>query len=241
MLLDPPGRISAAEWASATDLGRMIEVCRGRISDRKFRLFACACCRRLLQTRDRKQRPNFYQGVIEAVERYVDGQKPTRADGSVLDNDAYSGGDDLESWALGRTGQISTSAISTAIETATLARDAVGQRASGEVLSRHGAFEEAEAAVRAAQGEEQAGQCAALRDIVGFPAEPVTFDSAWRTKAVTDLARQMYDKRAFDRFPRLAGLLEKAGCQNPSLLDHCRSPGEHYRGCWVLDLILEKR
>jgi hypothetical protein len=40
--------------------------------------------------------------------------------------------------------------------------------------------------------------------------------------------------------PILADALEDAGCANPDLLDHCRTPGVHVRGCWVLDLILGK-
>jgi hypothetical protein len=130
--------------------------------------------------------------------------------------------------------------MSMAIETAALAREAIGQRAGMEAWSRNSAREEAEAASKAAQREEEAGQCAALRDVVGFPVEPVSFDSSWRTKAVLDLARKMYDKRSYDQLPRLGGLLEAAGCRNPALLDHCRLPGEHYRGCHLVDLILER-
>jgi hypothetical protein len=40
--------------------------------------------------------------------------------------------------------------------------------------------------------------------------------------------------------PEAADALEEAGCTDASILDHCRQPGEHVRGCWVLDLILSK-
>jgi hypothetical protein len=34
--------------------------------------------------------------------------------------------------------------------------------------------------------------------------------------------------------------LEEAGCTNADILNHCRQPGEHVRGCWVVDLVLGK-
>ena len=54
------------------------------------------------------------------------------------------------------------------------------------------------------------------------------------------LAQAIYDARAFDRMPQLADALEAAGCDNRDILDHCRSGGEHVRGCWVVDLLLGK-
>ena len=38
----------------------------------------------------------------------------------------------------------------------------------------------------------------------------------------------------------LADALVEAGCTNEDILSHCRSPGPHVRGCWVVDLLLEK-
>jgi hypothetical protein len=34
--------------------------------------------------------------------------------------------------------------------------------------------------------------------------------------------------------------LEEAGCTSEDILKHCRGPGEHVRGCWVVDLLLGK-
>jgi hypothetical protein len=78
-----------------------------------------------------------------------------------------------------------------------------------------------------------------LRDIVG----PLVFRSVhvsrqWLTANVASLAQAIYDDRAFDRLPILADALEDAGCDNADILNHCRQPGEHVRGCWVVDLVL---
>jgi hypothetical protein len=83
-------------------------------------------------------------------------------------------------------------------------------------------------------------QCDLIRDIFGNPFRPVTVESTWRTHNVTALAQGIYDDRAFERMPILADALEDAGCTNADILEHCRRPGEHCRGCWVVDLVLGK-
>jgi hypothetical protein len=55
------------------------------------------------------------------------------------------------------------------------------------------------------------------------------------------ITQGIYNDRAFDRLPILADALEDAGCDNADILNHCRQPGEHVRGCWVVDLILGKK
>lgn len=60
------------------------------------------------------------------------------------------------------------------------------------------------------------------------------------TPKVVELAQRIYADRAFDRLRALADALEEAGCHDADILGHCRGPGPHVRGCWVLDLILGK-
>jgi len=79
-----------------------------------------------------------------------------------------------------------------------------------------------------------------LRDIVGNPFRPATLDPAWRTSTVLALASQMYGSRDFGAMPILADALQDAGCDTDDILDHCRGPGPHVRGCWVVDLVLGK-
>lgn len=82
--------------------------------------------------------------------------------------------------------------------------------------------------------------CQFLRDIGGNPFHPVTFDPAWRTSTVLALASQMYNTRDFTPMPILADALQDAGCEHEDILTHCRGPGPHIRGCWVVDLVLGK-
>jgi hypothetical protein len=50
----------------------------------------------------------------------------------------------------------------------------------------------------------------------------------------------MYESRDFSAMPILADALQDAGCESTTILDHCREPGPHVRGCWVVDLVLRK-
>jgi hypothetical protein len=83
-----------------------------------------------------------------------------------------------------------------------------------------------------------------MRDIFGNPyhsapaINPQWLD--WQAGTVVKLAQIIYDKRRFADLPILADALEEAGCDNPDILAHCRSGGEHVRGCWVVDLLLGK-
>jgi hypothetical protein len=54
------------------------------------------------------------------------------------------------------------------------------------------------------------------------------------------MAQAIYNERGFDRLPILGDALEDAGCTDRDILDHCRGPGPHVRGCWAVDLLLGK-
>lgn len=80
-----------------------------------------------------------------------------------------------------------------------------------------------------------------VREIHYNPHRFVPFDPAWRTTDVLALARGMYDSREFGAMPILADALQDAGCGGDDILDHCRDPKQiHVRGCWVLDLALDR-
>jgi hypothetical protein len=80
-----------------------------------------------------------------------------------------------------------------------------------------------------------------FRDIVGNPFRTVVIDPSWLTSTVITLANSIYSNRTFDHIPILADALQDAGCEDADILAHCRGPGPHVRGCWVVDLILGKQ
>jgi hypothetical protein len=80
-------------------------------------------------------------------------------------------------------------------------------------------------------------------DLFGNPFRRAVIDPAWLTwnsKTVAKVAQAIYEDRAFNHMPILADALEEACCTDAALLDHCRQPGEHVRGCWLVDLLLGK-
>ena len=94
-----------------------------------------------------------------------------------------------------------------------------------------------EAVLEAYRAESEA-HASLFRDIFGNLSRPVTVDSSWLTSTAVSLARQMYESRDFSAMPILADALQDAGCDSAAVLDHCRGPGPHVRGCWVVELIL---
>jgi hypothetical protein len=62
----------------------------------------------------------------------------------------------------------------------------------------------------------------------------------WQGGAVAAIARAIAAGGRWDELQVLADALEEAGCENPEVLGHCRQPGEHGRGCWVVALLLNK-
>jgi hypothetical protein len=96
---------------------------------------------------------------------------------------------------------------------------------------------------------EHAAQANVVRDIFGNPFRPLAIDRGRLTPTIVSLARAAYDERMMPqglldpaRLAVLADALEEAGCDNEEVLSHLRLQGaSHYRGCWVLDLILARK
>jgi hypothetical protein len=215
------------EWLGGGDLDRMVDHLRGVTSDRKMRLVACACARDLWHLL-----PGAAREVVEAAESFIEGEigyqqlfiahtsalAESRSWSSFGDNRYPT---EVACWTV-------TDSPQTAYERATADYLwAVAEEAGVELEARSRAWNTArESLVRL------------LRDIFGNPFRPVAVDPRWLTSTVVSLARGIYDERAFDRLPILADALQDAGCDDPDVLGHCRSPGPHVRGCWVVDLVL---
>jgi hypothetical protein len=82
--------------------------------------------------------------------------------------------------------------------------------------------------------------CDIRRAGFGHPDSLLRADPSWLTPTAVTLARTMHESRDFSAMPILADALQDTGCENPDILDHCRNPGLHVRGCWVVDLLLAR-
>ncbi len=242
------------EWLACTDPAPMLEFLRGKASDRKLRLFAVACCRRILHLFADK---NISQATIEFAERFADGQatknelhgnawgKPGQAY-PVVQRKAWDAAEGSADYAAGM------------IANAVLGLDAEKYKAwrsawdsawlqQGYDLSEAKDIADAKmpaewvASGKSASSEERKCQSFVFRDIFADPFRLVTVEPSWVTTNVVQLAQAIYDDRAFDRLPILADALQEAGCDNADILDHCRKPATHVRGCWVVDLVLGKQ
>jgi hypothetical protein len=217
------------EWLECADSEPMLVFLRGKSTDRKLRLFYCACCRRI-----EFLLPDVacHQG-LGLAERF--------ADGLACAEELIAGQESVQSVWNNHTDSNASLIHSTTLALMTVASHpwewAVSERAD---LAASFALQENEPEAAAALRALFDAQPKLVRDIFGNPFRPVTVDSAWLSPTVVSLATRIYDDRAFDRLPILADALEDAGCTNADILNHCRQPGEHVRGCWAVDLVLGK-
>ena len=91
-----------------------------------------------------------------------------------------------------------------------------------------------------AQREEKTRQVAILHDLFGNPFQPIEIDAAWLTPDVISHVEAIYTEGDFERMPTLGSALQKAGCDEVNILNHCHESIGHVRGCWVIDSLLGK-
>ena len=79
-----------------------------------------------------------------------------------------------------------------------------------------------------------------VREVFSNPFRPPHFPSQWCTADAVGIAKAMYRSNRFGAMAELADAFEDAGCQDPAILLHCRERyAQHYRGCWVVDGLLQ--
>jgi hypothetical protein len=236
--------MTEAEWLACTDPTPMLEFLGDRASSRKLRLFAVACCRRIWPLITEAH----CREAVEVAERFADGfvNAEAREAAHLAAERVRQEVEDTQAPLFSGVAHATAYAASYTIHdkgTVWLAcRAAVNAAcAAGHALSRQGASENE---VAAANNAEFAAQAALVRDLFGNPSRLAPFPDhswlVWKEGAVVMLAQAIYDDRAFDRLPVLADALEEAGCAHADLLAHCRHPGKHVRGCWLVDLLLGK-
>jgi hypothetical protein len=211
--------MTEAEWLGCDEPEPMLRFLYSKADERRLRLFAVACCRRIwdLLTDQRSRR------AVEVAEQYAE-RMATAGQLKAAHVEAF----DAYFNAF-----VSRESAASAAHAA--ACDDTYQAASS--AARHAATA---AGDQAAEHKEQA---ALLRHLFGNPYRPVNLDPAWLAWSggtVRKLARAIYEERRFQDLPVLADALEEAGCDSPDILAHCREVGAHVRGCWVLELLLAK-
>ena len=214
------------QWLACTDPVEMLRFVRERASDRKVRLFFCACCRG-----ERYAVCPQGRAAVGTAEALADGQAneaERRSASSVIARLVQSFLPDDGRWSAYPLIAWSLLSIEDARDFMTWGSPNVIGLASSE------------------------GVIAALRDLFGpvlFRHTPPFAPSllSWNGGTVKRLAEAAYEERLIPaghldtaRLSILSDALEEAGCTDADLLSHLRSPGPHVRGCWAIDLILGK-
>jgi hypothetical protein len=256
------------EWFAGTDPTSMVLFLKDTSSHRKLRLFACACCRRIWPWLTEQPSRQAVEVAEQYADGLATPQALHQAHGSAwakalemimpysfpigLDpEDAHLGFDPGTSYVQYgiRDGCLAAPAACAAVfasepgfgreckaalnasweaqaqvSLAGCARESPDETAPGEAAGRH----------------ECSAQAALVRDIFGNPFGPISINPSWLTPTVQALALAIYKERTFTVLPVLADALEEAGCANDAVLSHLRGPGPHCRGCWPVDLILNK-
>jgi hypothetical protein len=235
-------------WTNTEEMLKCLE--RRRASDRKLRLFATSCCRRIASLLPVGESDES----ILVAERFADGDASEtdlsaacglaegrafeaidRTPSSRNDPVAFNAFSALEN-ALSHPNRIA------GIRTATMASYATWAAQEAAEATAYAVFSVKSSDLwKSAFIAEQAAQAGLLRCVFGNPFRPARIEPSWLrwcSCLLVSMARQMYDSRDFTDMPVLADALEEAGCQDQDILGHCRSGGEHVRGCWVIDLLL---
>jgi hypothetical protein len=233
--------MTEAEWLKCTDPEPMLKFLRGKASERKLRLFAAVCCRRIWpQLTDARSRH-----AVELAERSAD--EPVTD--TELDAVSAEAEEAFEESLMDDEGKW----VSDDDPRPAAASAASYASSPGRLGAEHFSviLEAAWAVSPVGAVQERAAQAAMLRDLFGNPFHsPTPIDPNPLTRndgTVMKLADAAYEERslpsgelAHARLAVLADALEDAGCTDVDILAHCRGPGPHVRGCWVIDLLLGK-
>jgi hypothetical protein len=212
------------EWLQRSKPSEMLDVLGKRATGRKLRLFAVAC---VLQNWEQSTHPRL-RHVIRVAERQADSRANEEEKLQALNSlDDYMD-------------EFCEHDVTPSVPPCLLAEPFFAKDASAVACCIAETVQYQHDGSDGMESEIEYEQCGFLRDIFGNPFRPVTFDPRWATSDVLGLARAIYEDRAFDRMPILADALMDAGCAYEQVLGHCRGPGPHVRGCWVVDLVLGK-
>jgi hypothetical protein len=192
----------------------MLDYLKGKASDRKIRLFAVWCC---INHPDANREASF----LSLIDAFVD-----RLDNKLSDQewfDVFSNAGGVRGIPLRIQHMLAHDPFTAANRCSKFSYGLSFRLNHPEIITA-----------------DDVRKCTALQKLVGNPFRAIKFIPSWLTTTVVSLASGIYEEKAFDRMPILADALQDAGCDNEDILNHCRQPGEHVRGCWVVDLLLGK-
>lgn len=228
-----PG-MTAANWATCQSPIVMLEFVRRQPSQRKWRLFALACCRTEcaawfegLSSWDR-----IAADALKVFERFVDG----RATAEELNAASET------AWRIARNSDPDSPSEDIDV---TIWREHCRRRVAQTIdlgsLPQAGMVDSIVSHIGTSLHLNFTGDLPPIiRDIFGNPFRNLAVDSNWLTPGVLQIAQSMDAQARFHRMHDLADALVDAGCDNEDILNHCRTNQPHVRGCWVLDLLLSK-
>jgi hypothetical protein len=216
--------VTEPEWLACPYPQEMLRAVGLKVSDRRLRLFAAACCRRSWgQLTDENLRLS-----IETAELFADGEVGQKRRGSV-----FAAAQRARVTARTSPPCVGIAASLCSVKNIRLWIGTIWSQSLGGPIQQHAS-----------------SSAALLRDIVGNPFRPVALDPAWLAFSggtIPNLARAADEDRLLpsghlepNRLAVLADALEEAGCTEASILEHLRGPGPHWRGCFPIDLLLQK-
>jgi hypothetical protein len=222
--------VTETEWLEGSDPSSLLMSIRPGLTDRKKRLLCVAFCRHIGELFSYL----YDYHAVEIAERSAEGltsaEERNDAYWKIRDRFSY-----LNSEPDGSTVQAGLAAL-----TGDPVRTALAVAGAFAVLADAAGNPYWDGDGETGRVAESNAQCGLVREIMGNPFRPVAFDTAWATETAVRLGTSMYEDRDFAAMPILADALEDAGCDARDILDHCRGPGPHVRGCWVVDLLLGK-
>jgi len=231
-----------SDWTTTPDSQRLLASVPDTASRRKYRLLGVAFCRLVFPLLDERARR-----AVEAVEQF--------AEGLATDADLNSAGEPVRAVVAERAAEANAAGREAKSDPGVLAVQAVHTLSAtdAEMERERSPFWPGDslcefiAAVLSltleatgTPGHQSPDQADLVRDIFAQVLEPVPFRLGWCTSTAVGIARQLYVSGDFSAMPILADALQDAGCESADVLDHCRGPCQHVRGCWVVDLILGK-
>jgi hypothetical protein len=251
---------SLTRWHTCRNVSWMLNrLLPGPRERRRRVLIACAFCRRLWHLLETPAGVRARQ-VVEGAERWACGvqdaasvhqltratrqaeglDKPVPQEGGGRRRRAPRGPVRTpDYWAVRAALAVFDHPDDTPERVAWMARQAV--RASLEVgRNIRGRRDEARASPQDATDEAEC-QCDLIRDVVcpplGRELDPADHWLRWDNGTVPMVAKVIALERKWADLPILADALQDAGCRDEAYLAHCRHPGPHTVGCWLIDLL----